>query len=105
MTEEAVSILKECTKLHEGSLVHCDETIVFSCGQTSDPPAGVRLYGCPTEEDLLADTLSPVWSVFYAGYYCSLGSSKPSTKSSTETVSGSSTDSPSSCSAGETDTL
>lgn len=87
MTADALSLLKECTKLHDGSLVHCDETVVFSCGQVSDPPAGVRLYGCPTEEDLLADTLSPVWSVFYAGYYCSLDSSKPSTRSSTEMTS------------------
>ena len=67
-------LIKECTKLLGGSLVHCDETIVFSCGQASEPPAGVRLYGCPTEEDLLADALSPVWSVFYAGLYSSLKS-------------------------------
>ena len=84
MSEDTLALIKECTKLHGGSLVHCDETVVFSCGQASDPPAGVRLYGCPTEEDLLADTLSPIWSVFYAGCYSSLDSSNPATKSSGE---------------------
>ncbi len=84
MTDETLLLIKECTKLHGGSLVHCDETVVFSCGQASDPPAGVRLYGCPTEEDLLTDTLSPVWSIFYAGCYSSLDSSNPATRSSGE---------------------
>ena len=73
-----LSLIKECTKLHGGSLVHCDDTIVFSCGQAEEPPAGVRLYCCPTEEDLLADTLSPVWSIFYAGFYSALSSSEAS---------------------------
>ena len=66
---DTLAVIKECTRLHDGSLVHCDETIVFTCGQETDPPSGVRLYGCPTEEELLADTLSPIWSVFYAGLY------------------------------------
>ena len=73
--KEGLALIQECTKLHGGSLVHCDETIVFSCGQAEEPPAGVRLYCCPTEEDLLADTLSPVWSIFYAGFYSALSSS------------------------------
>lgn len=78
---EPPPLIKECTKLHGGSLVHSQETIVFTCGQTEEPPPGVRLYGCPTEEDLLADTLSPVWSLFYAPLYSASGSSNPSTSS------------------------
>ncbi len=74
----SLQLIKECTKLHEGSLVHCDQTLVFSCGQAIEPPAGVHLYGCPSEEDLLTDTLSPAWSVFYAGLYSS--SSRGSTR-------------------------
>ena len=80
---DAPPLLKECTKLHGGSLVHSEETVVFSCGQAEDPPPGVRLYGCPTEEDLLADTLSSVWSLFYAPLYSTSGSSNPSTSSKT----------------------
>lgn len=86
----ALALIKECTKLHDGSLVHTDETLVFSCGQAAEPPAGVRLYGCPTEEDLLADTLSPIWSVFYAALYSSFNpssSADASTSSVTDTPS------------------
>ncbi len=78
---ETEALIKECTKLHDGSLVHSDETLIFSCGLADEPPTGVRLYGCPTEEDLLADTLSPVWSVFYATLYSSAMSSDSSTNS------------------------
>lgn len=90
--KEGLSLIQECTKLHGGSLVHCDETIVFSCGQAEEPPAGVRLYCCPTEEDLLTDTLSPVWSIFYAGFYSALSSS-PSGSSISSTSGKSSEDS------------
>ena len=83
-TAENLTLIKECTRLHDGSLVHCDETIVFSCGQTNDPPSGVRLYCCPTEEELLADTLSPIWSVFYAGLCDYWESSSGSSINSTE---------------------
>lgn len=84
-TSHAMALIKECTKLHDGSLVHTDETLIFSCGQAAEPPAGVRLYGCPTEEDLLTDTLSPVWSVFYAALYSSFHSAA-STDDSTRSV-------------------
>ncbi len=66
---DTLAILNECTRLHGGSLVHCEHAVLFTCGQTDRPPPGVRLYGCPSEEDLLQDTLSPVWSGFYAGLY------------------------------------
>ncbi|MBE6806802.1 MAG: hypothetical protein E7527_02130 [Ruminococcaceae bacterium] len=69
ITPELLALTKECTRLHEGSLVHCDNTVLFTCGQVVKPPAGIRLYGCPTEEDLLQDSVSPVWSGFYAGIY------------------------------------
>ncbi len=67
LSKEQLALIKECTRLHGGSLVHCDHTVLFTCGQTAQPPSGIRLYGCPTEADLLQDSLSPVWSGFYAG--------------------------------------
>lgn len=85
--DDTVALIKECTKLHGGGLVHCDATLIFTCGQETEPPGGVRLYGCPTEEDLLNDTLSPVWSVFYAGLYASLNSSGSHTDSVSGTAS------------------
>lgn len=81
---ETLAILKECTGLHGGSLVHCENSILFTCGQSGDPPPGVRLYGCPTEEDLLQDTLSPVWSGFYAAVYSSSSSSSSNNPSAAE---------------------
>ncbi len=75
---ETAALIKECTRLHDGSLVHSDSTVVFTCGPACEPPADVRLYGCPTEEELLQDTLSPVWSLFYAGIYSALESSSES---------------------------
>lgn len=66
---ETTALIKECTRLHDGSLVHSDNTVIFTCGPACDPPADVRLYGCPTEEELLQDALSPVWSLFYATVY------------------------------------
>ncbi len=79
---ETLALIKECTRLHDGSLVHSENTVIFTCGPACDPPANVRLYGCPTEEELLQDTLSPVWSVFYAGIYSALVSSEESVPSS-----------------------
>lgn len=107
---DALAVIKECTKLLGGSLVHCDETIVFSCGQAAEPPSGVRLYCCPTEEDLLSDTLSPIWSVFYATLYSSIKSAESTSSMSSTTGSTSSeplqsTDSSSSSETGEADKL
>lgn len=87
---DTTALIKECTKLHGGSLVHCEETLVFTCGQAEEPPTGVRLYGCPTEEDLLTDTLSPLWSVFYAALHQSFkpsSSAEASMRSTTATAS------------------
>ena len=92
MNGDSLALIKECTSLHGGSLVHCDETVVFSCGQAEEPPAGVRLYCCPTEEDLLSDALSPVWSIFYAGFYSSIKSAA-SASSMSATSEGSSSES------------
>lgn len=83
LSPDTEALLKECTRLHGGSLVHCENRILFTCGQTECPPAGVHLYVCPTEAELLEDSLSPVWSGFYAPLYasgCSAGSAetKPS---------------------------
>ena len=69
--EDTLALIKECTELHGGSPVHCNNTVLFTCGLGGTPPQGARLYGCPTEEDLLQDTLSPVWSGFYAAVYSS----------------------------------
>lgn len=66
LSPDQLALTKECTRLHGGSLVHCDNTVLFTCGQAAQPPAGIRLYGCPTEQDLLQDSVSPVWSGFYA---------------------------------------
>lgn len=72
-------LAKECTRLHGGSLVHSDSTLILTCGQELCPPPGTHLYVSPTEEDLLRDSLSPVWSVFYAGLYSSSSSSSRET--------------------------
>lgn len=80
-TAETLALTKECTRLHEGSLVHCENTLLFTCGHSPTPPPGTRLYGCPTEEDLLQDTLSPVWSGFYAAIYSASSSVSPNNRS------------------------
>ena len=82
---DTAALIQECTRLHEGSLVHSENTVLFSCGPACEPPADVRLYGCPTEEELLQDSLSPVWSLFYAGVYSALSASEPSSSGETAT--------------------
>ncbi len=73
--EDTLTLVKECTRLHGGSLVQCENTISFSCGLVTEPAPGVQLYSCPTAEDLLRDTLSPVWTGFYAEIYSSMSGS------------------------------
>lgn len=75
-----LALIKECTRLHNGSLVHGNDTILFTCGQAEKPAAGVRLYAAPTEQELIEDSLSPVWSVFYSA--CSSSSASISSSSS-----------------------
>lgn len=79
---DTLTVVKECTRLHDGSLVLCENTVSFTCGCVQEPPPGVRLYCCPTEKDLLQDTLSPVWSGFYAGIYSTLVSPEETDSSS-----------------------
>lgn len=84
---ETLRLIQKCTGLHDGSPVHCDNTVLFTCGLGGTPPPGARLYGCPTETDLLQDTLSPVWSGFYAAVYSSITSSRSSSAVEEETTS------------------
>ena len=93
---QTMEILKECIRLHNGNLMQSENTILFSCGEVTEPPPGVRLYTAPTAEDLLRDTLSPVWTGFYAGVHSSLASSKGSTNSVSSDGSTSSADTSSS---------
>lgn len=90
-TPDTLTVVKECTRLHDGSLVLCENTVSFTCGCVQEPPPGVRLYCCPTEQDLLQDTLSPVWSGFYAGIYSTLTSSEEADASDSSAPSDSST--------------
>lgn len=103
-TPDTLAILKQCTKLHGGSLVHCDNTLLFTCGVSGDPPPGVHLYGCPTEEDLLQDTLSPVWSGFYAGIYSAVSGASSSTPNRSDSADATADASSSTRSSGVSDT-
>ncbi len=88
--EKTLALMKECTRLHSGSLVHKDKTVSFSCGWVSEPPPDIRLYSRPTAEELLQDTLSPVWTGFYALIYSSMMNSKLSPAPSPESAKSSS---------------
>ena len=86
LSSEQLALTKECTRLHGGSLVHCDTSVLFTCGQVAQPPAGIRLYGYPTEADLLQDSVSPVWSGFYAGLSIGFQLADSSASVSSETM-------------------
>ncbi len=60
-----IAVAKECAGLHSGSLAQCDNTIGFSFTRMSAPPPEARRYPCPTAEELIRDTLSPVWTGLY----------------------------------------
>ncbi len=66
---EAIAVAKECARLHGGSLAQCDNSIGFSCGRMSTPPPEAHHYQCSTAQELLRDTLSPVWTGFYGWLY------------------------------------
>ncbi len=59
-------VIKECAKLHGGSLARCDRSVGFSLSRITQPPREIRHSLCPTVEELLRDTLSPLWTGFYA---------------------------------------
>ena len=77
---EMFAVAKECARLHGGSLAQCDNSIGFSCGRMSAPPPDAHHYQCSTAQELLRDTLSPVWTGFYGRLY-----SEASFSSSTNT--------------------
>lgn len=79
---QAIAVAKECARLHNGSLAQSDNVIGFSCGRMTSPPAGAHHYQCSTAEELLRDTLSPVWTGFYGSLYPSF-SAAASTSSNT----------------------
>lgn len=83
---QAIAVAKECARLHGGSLAQSDNVIGFSCGRMDAPPAGAHHYQCSTAEELLRDTLSPVWTGFYGSLYSSLSSAH---SSSSDTSNGS----------------
>lgn len=60
--------LREIARLHGGSLAICENTIGFSFARAAEPPAGTSVgsFSYPSAESLLADTLSPVWTGFFA---------------------------------------
>lgn len=84
-----IAVAKECATLHSGSLAQCDNTIGFSFTRMSAPPPEVHHYPCPTAEELIRDTLSPVWT----GLYGWLFSAASSPDSSSNMSSGSSEES------------
>lgn len=66
---DAIAVAKDCARLHGGSLARCDNTIGFSFGRMSSPPPDAHHYQCRTAQELLRDTLSPVWTGFYGWLY------------------------------------
>lgn len=82
---EAIAVAKECARLHGGSLAQCENTIGFSCGRVSAPPPDAHHYQCSSAQELLRDTLSPVWTGFYGWLYSDASfSSSTSSESNTE---------------------
>ncbi len=67
---EAYAVIKECAALHSGSAAQCDNTLGFSCGRVDAPPPDTHHFRPSTAEELLRDTLSPVWTGFYSRLVC-----------------------------------
>ncbi len=82
--DEAIAVAKECAKLHGGSLAQCENTIGFSCSRISSPPPDAHHYQCSTAQELLHDTLSPVWTGFYGRLYCDVSLSSNTNSASNE---------------------
>ncbi len=66
---DTLAVVKDCATLHGGSVAQCDNSIAFSCARVAAPPPDAHHYQCSTAEELLRDTLSPVWSGFYGWLY------------------------------------
>ncbi len=81
---DAIAVAKECARLHGGSLAQCDNTIGFSCGRMTAPPPDAHHYQCSTAQELLRDTLSPVWTGFYGWLYSSASFSSSTNIDSSE---------------------
>ena len=77
---EAIAVAKECARLHNGSLARCDNTIGFSCGRMTSPPPDAHHYQCSTAQELLRDTLSPVWTGFYGWLYSASSSTRATSR-------------------------
>ncbi len=73
-TEEALRLIQESARLHKGSLALCGNSVAFSIGRTEEIPSGTRPYVIPTADELLRDTLSPVWTGFIAWLYSPVSS-------------------------------
>ena len=63
---DILAILKESARWHGGRLTLSDDRIIFSCGRADPPEGEVPPFTAPTADALVRDTLSPVWSGFYA---------------------------------------
>lgn len=81
---EAIAVAKECARLHSGSLAQCDNSIGFSCGRMTSPPPDAHHYQCSTAQELLRDTLSPVWTGFYGWLYSDASFSSNTNSESSE---------------------
>lgn len=78
------AVIQECARLHGGSLARCEKTSVFSISRTAEPTHTQR-YLCPTAEELCRDTLSPLWTAFYAWLPLSSGeNNNPSVETDTD---------------------
>lgn len=64
--EQAAAIIKECARLHGGNLARCDNSVGFSCLRLPRQPEQIAPYTAATADELYRDTLSPVWTGFYA---------------------------------------
>ncbi len=67
---EAIAVIKDCAALHGGNAAQCDTTLGFSCGRVDTPPPNTHHFRHSDAQELLRDTLSPVWTGFYSRLVC-----------------------------------
>lgn len=82
---DTLRLIQESARLHKGSLALCENSAAFSIGRTETVPSGARPYVSPTAEELLRDSLSPVWTGFFAWIYSPASSGTESASASPET--------------------